>query len=58
MAFNSTMVPLGMTIGPMIMGFFFGVTNLSIVFLVAAGIALIIPLMTLVIGKNKLAAGE
>ena len=54
MAINNTMVHLGMTIGPLIMGLFFSLTNLSTIFLIAAIIALIIPFMAIIIGRAKL----
>ncbi len=54
MAINNTMVHLGMTVGPPIMGLFFSLTSMSIIFLIAALIALIIPTMAIIIGKEKL----
>jgi ACDE family multidrug resistance protein len=54
MAINGTMIPLGMTLGPMLMGLVFSLTSLNITFLVAALLALIIPVMAVVIGKGKL----
>jgi MFS family permease len=57
MAMQNTMIPLGMTIGPLIMGLTFGFTGLNGTFLIAALIALIIPIMAAIIGKGKLSAG-
>ena len=56
MAINGTMILLGMTIGPMIMGLFLRLTSLNTTFLIAALIALIIPIMAIIIGKEKLSA--
>ena len=57
MAMQNTMIPLGMTIGPLIMGLTFGFTGLNGTFLIAALIALIIPIMAAIIGKGKLSTG-
>lgn len=57
MAMQNTMIPLGMTIGPLIMGLTFGYTGINGTFLIAAVIALIIPIMAAVIGKGKLSTG-
>jgi predicted MFS family arabinose efflux permease len=54
MSVFGTMHFLGMTIGPVIMGFAFSLTSLNATFLIAAAIALIIPGMALVIGKARL----
>jgi len=54
MAIQSTMITLGMTIAPLIMGLAFVLTSLSITFLIAALMALIIPVMAIIIGKEKL----
>jgi predicted MFS family arabinose efflux permease len=56
MAVSGTMIFLGMTIGPLIMGLVFSLTSLNITFLAAALIALIIPVMAIIIGKGKLSA--
>jgi MFS family permease len=56
MAMQNTMIPLGMTIGPLIMGLTFSFTGLDGTFLIAALIALIIPIMAAIIGKGKLSA--
>lgn len=56
MAVSGTMTLLGMTIGPLIMGLVYGRTSLSMTFLIAAMIALIIPIMAMIIGKQKLSA--
>lgn len=56
MAVYGTMILLGMTIGPLIMGLAFTLTDLNVTFLIAAPIALIIPIMAIIIGKGKLAA--
>jgi predicted MFS family arabinose efflux permease len=57
MAMQETMVPLGMTIGPLIMGLAFSFTGLNGTFPIAALIALIIPIMAAIIGRGKLPAG-
>ena len=57
MAMQNTMIPLGMTIGPLIMGLAFSFTGLNGTFLIAALIALVIPIMAVIIGKGKLSAG-
>jgi len=54
MAIHGTMVLLGMTIAPLIMGLAFTLTDLNVTFLIAAPIALIIPIMAIIIGKGKL----
>lgn len=54
MAMQSTMMPLGMTIGPPIMGLAFTFADLDVVFLMAALIALVIPTMAITMGKRKL----
>jgi MFS family permease len=56
MAIQSTMIPLGMTIGPLIMGLAFVLTSVNGTFVVAALIALVIPIMAIIIGKGKLSA--
>ncbi|MFC1958139.1 MFS transporter [Chloroflexota bacterium] len=56
MSIHSTMRNLGMTIGPLIIGLVFTLTNLSATFLIAALIALIIPVMAIIIGREKLSA--
>ncbi len=56
MAIHGTMILLGMTIAPVIMGLAFSLTGLNTAFLIAALIALIIPAMALIIGRGKLAA--
>jgi ACDE family multidrug resistance protein len=57
MAMQNTMIPLGMTIGPLIMGLALSFTGLNGTFLIAAPIALVIPIMAAIIGKGKLSAG-
>ena len=57
MAMQTTMIPLGMTIGPLIMGLTFSLTGLDGTFLIAALIALVIPTMAAIIGRGKLSAG-
>jgi MFS transporter, ACDE family, multidrug resistance protein len=57
MAVQNTMIPLGMTIGPLIMGLAFSFTGLNVTFLIAALIALVIPIMAVIIGKGKLSVG-
>jgi MFS family permease len=54
---QNTMIPLGMTIGPLIMGLALSFTGLNGTFLIAALIALVIPTMAVIIGKRKLSAG-
>jgi ACDE family multidrug resistance protein len=54
MSIYSTMITLGMTVAPLIMGVAFTLTNLNTTFIIAALIALIIPTMGVIIGKNKL----
>lgn len=54
MAIYSTMIGLGMTIAPLIMGLAFIHTSLNVTFLIAALIALVIPIMATIIGKKKL----
>ncbi len=54
MAIRGTMILLGMTLAPPIMGLVFSFTNLDVTFVVAALIALIIPVMAVIIGKKKL----
>ena len=56
MAIQSTMIPLGMTIGPLIIGLAFSFTGLNVTFVIAALIALIIPIMAAIIGTGKLSA--
>jgi len=56
MAIYETLVLLGITIAPLIMGLAFTLTNLNVTFIVAALIALIIPIMAVIIGKGKLSA--
>jgi len=56
MAIHGTMILLGMTIAPLIMGLAFTLTDLNVTFLIAAPIALIIPIMAIIIGKGKLSA--
>ncbi|MFC1901978.1 MFS transporter [Chloroflexota bacterium] len=56
MAIQGTMIRLGMTIGPPIMGLAFALTSLKVTFLIAAPIALIVPIMAIIIGKDKLSA--
>jgi ACDE family multidrug resistance protein len=56
MAIQSTMITLGMTVAPLIMGLAFTLTNLNTTFIIAALIALIIPIMGVIIGKKKLQA--
>ena len=58
MAINSTMHFLGMTIGPVIMGLLFSLTSLNTAFVIAAIIALFVPMMTMIIGRSRLAAAE
>jgi len=58
MSIYGTMIPLGMTIAPPLMGLAFSHTNLNATFLIAGLIALIIPAMAMIIGKNKLAVTE
>jgi len=53
MAIQGTMIPLGMTIASPILGLFFQLTSLDITFLIAALIALIIPLMAMFIERKK-----
>ena len=57
MAIQGTMIPLGMTIGPLIMGLAFSFTGLDGTFLIAALIALIVPIMATLIGRRKLSTG-
>ena len=54
MNMHGTMIPLGMTIGPLIMGLAFSLTDLHTTFLIAGLIALIIPFMATIIGRRKL----
>ncbi len=54
MAIQGTMVPLGMTIGPIIIGWVFALTDLNATFPIAGLIALIIPVMAIIIGRKKL----
>jgi len=56
MTIYGTMIPLGMTIAPLLMGLVFTLSGLSVTFLVAALIALITPIMAIIIGKEKLSA--
>ncbi len=56
MSVQGTMVMVGITIGPPIMSLVFGLTGINIVFLVAAVISLIIPVMAVIIGRQKLPA--
>jgi ACDE family multidrug resistance protein len=57
MGAQNTMIPLGMTIGPLIMGLALSFTDLNVTFIITALIALIIPIMAAIIGKGKLSAG-
>jgi len=54
MAIQSAMISLGMTIGPLIMGLVFILTSLHTTFIIAGVIALIIPIMAIIIGREKL----
>jgi ACDE family multidrug resistance protein len=54
MSLQGTMIMLGMTVGPPIMGLVFSLTSLNITFLIAVPIALIVPVMAMIIGKGKL----
>jgi ACDE family multidrug resistance protein len=54
MAIQGAMRTLGMTIGPPIMSLAYTFTSLDITFILAAMIALIIPIMAIIIGRNKL----
>jgi ACDE family multidrug resistance protein len=54
MAIRGTMILLGMTLAPPIMGLVFSFTNLDFTFVASALIALIIPVMAVIIGKKKL----
>jgi len=56
MSIQGTMIYLGMTIGPPLMGLAFALTSLNVIFLIAAPIALIVPIMALIIGRGKLSA--
>jgi len=56
MAIYETLVLLGITIAPLIMGLAFTLTDLNVTFIVAALIALIVPIMAVIIGKGKLSA--
>lgn len=56
MAIHGTMITLGMTIGPPILGLVFALTSLNATFFIAAPIALIIPVMAIIIGRGKLSA--
>ncbi len=55
-AVQTTMILLGMTIAPLVMGLAFSLTNLTSTFLIGAVIALIIPIMAVSIGRKKLLA--
>jgi len=55
-AVYGTMITLGMTIGPPIMGLVYSLTSVNTTFVIAALIALIIPAMAITIGKDKLSA--
>jgi MFS transporter, ACDE family, multidrug resistance protein len=54
MAINGTMMSLGMTVGPMIMGLIFSTTSLNATFYIAALIALVIPAIAAIVGKKRL----
>lgn len=56
MTIQGTMRTLGMTIGPPIMSLAYIFTNLDTIFILAAAIALIIPIMAIIIGRNKLSS--
>ena len=56
MAIYEILVLLGITIAPLIMGLAFTLTDLNVTFIVAALIALIVPIMAIIIGKSKLSA--
>ena len=56
MSIQGTMTLVGMTIGPPIMSLAFSLTSLNVTFLIAAIIALIIPIMAMIIGRGKLLA--
>jgi MFS family permease len=54
MAIQMTMIPLGMTIGAPLMGFFYGITgSLEMTFYIGGAIALIIPVMSIFIKKQN-----
>jgi MFS family permease len=57
MAIQGTMIPLGMTIGPLIMGLAFSFTGLDGIFPIAALIALLVPIMAALIGRRRLSSG-
>jgi ACDE family multidrug resistance protein len=54
MSVQGTMIMLGMTIGPSIMGFVYSYTSLNTTFLVAVPIALIAPIIAMIIGIERL----
>jgi len=56
MAIYGTMILLGMTIAPLIMGQVFMLTSLNVTFIIATLVALIIPIMTIMTGMQKLSA--
>ena len=56
MAIHGTMILLGMTIAPLVIGLAFSLTNLNVTFIIAALIALIIPIMAVIISRKRLSA--
>ena len=56
MALFGTMMLLGMTISPLVIGLAFTLTNINMTFIIAAIIALIIPVTAAIIGKKRLSS--
>jgi len=54
MAIHGTMRNLGMSIGPLLMGLIFSLTSLNVIFWTAALLAIIVPVMGFILGKEKL----
>jgi ACDE family multidrug resistance protein len=58
MALRGTMLTLGMTLAPVIMGLIYSRTNLDATFYIAGLIALIVPVMAVLVGVKRIAIEE
>jgi len=58
MALRGTMLTLGMTLAPLIMGLVYSLTNLNATFYIAALIALLVPVMAAIVGIKRISIEE
>ena len=58
MTLRGTMIYIGMTLAPLVMGFIYSLTNINATFYVTALIALLVPLMAVIIGLKRLSTRE